>query len=604
MNINSLKSQEKFLIDSLYKIINSSQNDTTKIIAYCDLSKEYCGIDNDKAYILAKEALTQATKINNSKFIAQSFLRIGSTYDYKMMWDSALTYYIKSIHIYEDINDKSGIASCYQNIGVMYYYQNDFDKALEYYNNALNIRLALNEWKYVAKLYNNIGVIYRRQKKYADALFIYNKSLNLKRRLNDSKGISTAYMNIGMIYNYVGKYDSAIYYCQKSLDIDISRGDIHDIASNYQSLGKIYLDNKKFTEAKLYLNKSIDEALKINSNELLYNGYGYLSTCDTVLNDYKEAYAHNKKYDYYYNKVISEEKTLEIEKLQALYQSEKKDASIKILNGEKIAKEKEGKVLYSLLITITLLLTIIIVFYYRKRKDNQLLIQQKKEIIDKTETLKHQAAEIAMFKTQINPHFIFNAINAVQGFVIDNNKSDALEKLTDLSKLIRTTLNYSDKELIALKEECEFLKEYFKFEQLRCNIPISLNIHIASSIDASNVLIPPMIIQPFIENAVKHGLIPKKEAGNITIKIELDSNLKLLLINVIDDGIGIDFSNKNKSIKHYNSKGIDITINRIKSLFEKNNIHSVNYVIASEIRQNKIIKGTEIHITLPYLENF
>ena len=150
-----------------------------------------------------------------------------------------------------------------------------------------------------------------------------------------------------------------------------------------------------------------------------------------------------------------------------------------------------------------------------------LLTKQKQEIIDKTKILNEQAAQIAKLQTQMNPHFIFNAINSVQRFVLKEDKNKALDYLNDFARLMRMTLNNSDKELITLKEEKAFLTYYLKFEMLRYQDQFTYTIVNDEALDEDSVELPPMLVQPYVENAIKHGLISKEEEGVLKIKFEL-----------------------------------------------------------------------------------
>lgn len=605
----SVSAQEVNIIDSLNKTVNSTLIDTTRVKALCDLSKEYCGTDNDKALQLATKAKLLSEKINNKKFIAYSLLRVGAVYDYKSIWDTALVNYLNSLKIFDELKDKSGMASCYQNIGVMYYYQVNFDKALEFYNKALALRQATNEFNYIAKLYNNLGNVYRRQKKYPEALEIYRKSLALKEKQKDIKGIAACYLNIGTVYRYTENYDSSLAYMNKSMEMDKIIGSPHDSASNYITRGDLYLSMNKIPEAKADLLLGIKICQKIGAPDLVYNAYADLIVIDTILKDYKAALNDQYLLIKYKDEVINKEKVEKIEKLQALYQSEKKDSEIKVLNIDNENKQKQKETLYIIIGLIGVLFIISLVFYLLKRKDNILLTKQKQEIIDKTAMLNEQAAQIARLQTQMNPHFMFNALNAIQQFVVGKNMSQSLSYLNDFSRLMRITLNNSEKELIPLKDELAFLKLYIRFEELRFENKFDFNLSIDPVLDEECVVIAPMLIQPFIENAVKHGLLPKEEKGKLTVLFSLktETDKKYLSITITDDGIGRAASTelKKQHAALYESKAIKITEERILALCKKHDILVKNPVEIVDLKdaQNNAT-GTEIKLILPYLEEF
>jgi two-component system, LytTR family, sensor kinase len=606
---SSLSGQDIKTIDSLNKVINSSLPDTSRVKALCDLSKEYSGTDNDKALLLANKAKTLSEKTGDKKSLAYSLLRIGSVYDYKSVWDTALTNYLGSLKIFDELKDKSGMAGCYQNIGVMYYYQVNFEKALEYYNEALQLRMLTKELNYVAKLYNNIGTVYRRQKKYPEALDIYRKSLAIKEKQKDAKGISACYLNIGTVFRYTLNYDSSLAYMNKSLKMDSVIGSPHDNASNYVTRGDLFLSMNKIPEAKADLLLAIDICKKIDAPDLMYNAYADLIVVDTILKDFKAALNDQYLLIQYKDAVINKEKVQQIEKLQALYESEKKDSEIKVLNIDNENKLKTQKTLYIIISLVVLLLFVSLFFYFLKRKDNFLLTKQKQEIIDKSELLSAQASQIARLQSQMNPHFMFNALNAIQQFVVGKNMSQSLTYLNDFSRLMRITLNNSEKELILLKDELAFLKLYIRFEELRFENKFEFSITVDPSLDENCVTIAPMLIQPFIENAVKHGLLPKKEKGMLGVSFTtlIENDKKYLAVTIADNGIGRAASAelKKQSSSLHESKGMHITLERINALCQKYGPSSkTSFEIIDLLDEQKNPAGTKIKLILPYLEEF
>jgi LytS/YehU family sensor histidine kinase len=297
-----------------------------------------------------------------------------------------------------------------------------------------------------------------------------------------------------------------------------------------------------------------------------------------------------------------------IAEMQAQYDVEKRNNQIVILNEENVQRSKERNIFIGFSLLVGILLAVSIVAFINKRKANVLLTKQKQEIIDKTEIMNEQAAQIAKLQTQMNPHFIFNAINSVQRFVLKEDKNKALDYLNDFAKLMRMTLNNSDKELITLKEEKAFLTYYLKFEMLRYQDQFTYTIENDEALDEEIVELPPMLVQPYVENAIKHGLISKEEKGVLVIKFEFANidNAERLKIVIEDNGIGRQAAADLKigaAVEH-ESKGMEITANRIKAINKKYlNIYesAINIV---DLHENKKATGTRVEILLPYLDNF
>lgn len=199
-----------------------------------------------------------------------------------------------------------------------------------------------------------------------------------------------------------------------------------------------------------------------------------------------------------------------------------------------------------------------IVFSIYKLRVNFLIREQAEKM--ENERIKE---EMKALRAQMNPHFLFNAMNAIKGLIIDSNISKAAEYLTKFSSLLRKVLSNSEKQKINLVDELESLKLYIQLESLRlCSIFI-YNIHIDSSIHTDFIRIPPLILQPFVENAIWHGLLPKKsDAKNLNINIL--SNGDFLILEIIDNGVGRGSSKEQPKNLNKKPRGISITKRRIE----------------------------------------
>jgi hypothetical protein len=204
-----------------------------------------------------------------------------------------------------------------------------------------------------------------------------------------------------------------------------------------------------------------------------------------------------------------------------------------------------------------------------------------------------QQALLAM----MNPHFIFNVMNSIQHYINTNNAQEANEYLTNFAQLIRMNLDISSKQYIPLEEEITYLELYLSLEKLRFGDRLSYSITVAPDIDTDDILVPVMLLQPFIENALWHGILPKQGAGTITISIsKLPDNL--LSIIITDDGIGMPADmNENAQRKSHTSKGMKMTEQRM-ILLQKIAHRSLSLII-SDAFPNDENRGTRVEMTLP-----
>jgi len=197
-------------------------------------------------------------------------------------------------------------------------------------------------------------------------------------------------------------------------------------------------------------------------------------------------------------------------------------------------------------------------FWHRVRQI-QLEESQKTEVNKKMAELEMQA-----LRAQMNPHFIFNSLNSINRFIMKNESESASAYLSKFSKLIRLILNRSTAALVTLESELDTLSLYLELESLRFSGRFTFAIQVDSAIETAYTEIPPMLIQPYVENAIWHGLMQKEAGGNILISIEQQG--KQLICTVEDNGVGRRRAAelKSKSATHTKSRGMQITADRLK----------------------------------------
>ncbi|WP_443939522.1 ligand-binding sensor domain-containing protein [Pedobacter sp. MW01-1-1] len=239
---------------------------------------------------------------------------------------------------------------------------------------------------------------------------------------------------------------------------------------------------------------------------------------------------------------------------------------------------------------LSILILLVAYFFYRvavnitrKQKDKE---QEQLRIKNKVLVLEQQALQAMM-----NPHFVFNVMNSIQHFINTQNTASANKILTGFARLIRKNLEICTKSYISLEEELEYLNLYLKLEKNRFGDKLTYSFNIDDQIDTENTFIPSMLLQPYVENAIWHGIMPKESGGQIKINVKLVKEL-YLHIEIIDDGIGIDQSLKDKKETH-TSKGMQLTKERLNLLgqIEAKPIHL-------NVRQNAI-SGTTVSISIP-----
>ena len=230
-------------------------------------------------------------------------------------------------------------------------------------------------------------------------------------------------------------------------------------------------------------------------------------------------------------------------------------------------------------------------FRYRLNK-----IRMQHEIV----LQKHKASELEMqaLRAQMNPHFIFNSLNSINMFILENNKLQASEYLSKFSRLVRLILQNSQEALVPLERELEALQLYLELESLRFENKFEYKISVDDEVDTTVLKVPPLVIQPYAENAIWHGLMHKKEKGHL--EIELYQHEEVLFCKITDDGVGRKKAAelKSKSALTYKSAGMHITASRI-ALLQQRKQNEASISINDLVLPNGKPAGTEVLIKIP-----
>ena len=204
-----------------------------------------------------------------------------------------------------------------------------------------------------------------------------------------------------------------------------------------------------------------------------------------------------------------------------------------------------------------------------------------------------------MLRSQMNPHFLFNSLNSIKLYIINNEKKNAVYYLNKFSKLVRKILEASSLKEISLAEELETIELYMNIENIRFSNEINFDISIEDGIDTHAIKIPSLILQPFLENAIWHGLSSKEGDKSIHINVKKENDY-FTSISISDNGIGrkaAEIIKENKVLKR-KSIGIDITKERLAN-FSKDYENSFDFEIKDLYDENNNSSGTKIVIHIP-----
>lgn len=227
----------------------------------------------------------------------------------------------------------------------------------------------------------------------------------------------------------------------------------------------------------------------------------------------------------------------------------------------------------------------------------------EKEKIDAVKASYEGRLALLQLKTlsnQMNPHFIFNALNSIKSYLIMNDQKNAIFYLNQFSKLVRHILESLREDYISLREELDIIKIYMNLENMRFGYSIDFQLNIDPAVDTEEIRIPTLILQPFIENALIHGLLPKD--GERTLKIDVFKQNKDIIITIIDNGIGREASNQNKHEKVVIKKSIGLRIiNERLNLYNKKHDFLMKYDI-EDLKRQEVALGTKVRLVISEIE--
>ena len=201
-------------------------------------------------------------------------------------------------------------------------------------------------------------------------------------------------------------------------------------------------------------------------------------------------------------------------------------------------------------------------------------------------------------RAQINPHFIFNSLSSIQSFITSNDRVSALKYLSKFSRLTRNILESSIETNVVLADEIKMLNDYLELESLRFDNAFTYNINVGDNLETNLIEVPFMILQPFVENAIIHGLLPKKEGlKQLTLSFRMETDY--VHCKIEDNGIGREAASKKQHIhkKEKKSRGMEITLQRLKTI--NNDMTENNIEIIDKVDDNHNSLGTTIIIKIP-----
>ncbi|WP_040253573.1 tetratricopeptide repeat protein [Psychroserpens mesophilus] len=568
--------------DSIFKNLETHvTKDSTRVRHLINAANYVTYNDPNHAFSLVEEALKISSEINWTKGKAFGLRQMGVVYYSLSDNFNAMEAFQEALKTSSTMpNNKLFDASLYNNLGNIYADLKLFEKALTNYNKLLSIAKQSNRKEDQIRALVNIGTVQIEKNLVDEGIMNLDNALVLATEENNDFYIAAILNNLGMAYKAKKDYSKSTNHYKRALELSDQIKSKYTQATALNSLGKISILLEDYESAKTFSTKGLKVAQEIEAIEWQADAWETLNKVYEYDNDHIEALIAYKNHIKLRDSVISEEKIAELTRKEMQFKIEQQET---LANAE-ISRQKLIRNASLLGGSGLALASIISFILYRRKRD---AISQKKEAQFNT---KVADTELKALRAQMNPHFIFNSLNSINEYVSKNDIESATNYLTKFSKLMRETLEKSTESEILLEEDIQILKTYMDIENKRTNNNFTYSIIIDDAINPENTLIPPMILQPFVENSIIHGLGSFKKNGHITISYKKNENM--MICSVEDNGIGRKKSSELKANHNKQSLGMTITKNRIDILNKKRNTNgSVNIIDKTD--------GTKIEIKLP-----
>ncbi len=534
--------------------------------------------------------LKKAMDTKNEPAQADSYYNIGETFFNSGNFPKSEEYYTKAKKLYEKLNDKPNIEKATRRLAQSQEKQNKITPAISNYSMAAQVSYSER-----SKAVNSNDVARLSSPTPELKTEAIQNNINLSKKENEQGDLAESYSQLADVNLKQKDVSSAEENLNTAYKISKREAPQQALAIN-QKLADLYVENKNFEKAIEAKKKVLKEDfVKENSQEKV-NQIQELADIYIKKNDPKEAVGLLKNaYVIALDKGHTLEAQRSVKKLDSLYAiSGNVDASVQLYRDfleklpnlvskdrslvdnkvledteqriSQLEKEKELKdelirkknVFNYSLIGALILLTGLVIFIFRTLKKVQ---------------TKNKKIALQSLRREMNPHFIFNSLNSVNHFIATNNELEANQYLTKFSKLMRGVMENSTEDFIPFQQELDLLQNYLALEKTRFTDKFDYEIEVDESLNMQNLQVPGMLIQPFLENAVWHGLRYRTDKGFLKLSFEKsESHLKIL---IEDNGIGIEESKKQKTQhqKTREGRGMKNTLERIQllnDLYKKN----------------------------------
>ena len=647
LSVSGVKVVAQSEIDSLTTLLTKTPEGEAKMNLYGKICWRYIGISQlDIARQWADSMRMYATKLESKTGQFRAKYYYGTIARQEGNYKKALGYFNEYAQYSVSVGDSTRIARVMYQIGAVQLDIGNYDQSLKAYYRSLAIDRKANETYGAGITLNAIGIIHKETKKYKDAIREYLSALAIFDSIGAKSDKTDALVNLGNVYSELNDFEKAKQYYKEALAIDLQEDKKsgvainlanvafmfdkqkqydsalryhlmglaireklpvkEDLARSLTGVGYGYLQLKNYPMAEVYLNKAFAFTKPLNEKPVLIDIYEYLSRLNFEKGNLLKAYEYQQLRFLLKDSVLNEENNRQLNELQTKYETAEKDQKIILLSKENEVREKEAQRQSALknafiagLILVSLLV-ILVIYIFRQRLKNQFLLASKNEEI-KEVNFKRQLSDLEMkaLRAQINPHFLFNCMNSINKMILNGETENASQYLAKFSKLVRLILENAEGTSVSLESELALLESYIQLEELRFKGKIGYSISVDKSIEKDNTYLPSMVLQPFVENAIWHGLMHKESDQKGMINIDIKEEHDRLLCTIEDNGVGREKAQqlREKSVFKNKSMGMKITEERLRLLSQEGLEQLIRITDLKDALNHAL--GTRVEINIP-----
>ena len=514
-------------------------------------------------------------------------VNLGVLFNKSANFDASNKAFFRAIEYADSCGDLRLKSTSLNNIGENFKTLKDFAKCRQYAQEAIDVNIKIKRWIGVGINYELLQKCDLEEKLYDSAKSNLLRGLPYAVLSRDSSLIMQYYLGFGKLYAINSQTDSALYYLNYA--INESKRNDHPLNEYEGYMAQVhYLKNIGTNEKLSLLKKALRIASETKSLEKISNTAREMSFAYDEKNDRDSSAAFYKMYRTTADSLFSENNRRNVVIKETEWMVKRQEIENAHLKEFTQLQDKELAIKNGLLLAVllSLLLIIVVAFFIYKS------IQSSKR---NTESLlKQNIAETQMqvLRSQMNPHFIFNSLNSIDAFIQSNDKYNATIYLGKFAKLMRNVLDSSKQHIVTFSKDIETLKLYIEMEEQRSEKKFITELLIDEELMNSDYKVPPLIIQPFVENAIIHGLRNKSDNRGV-LCVNISKTDSQIVYTITDNGIGMAASSQIHAGKG-NSYGLEMSYERVK-LFNKEVAPSVQI---TDLYENKKATGTKIQVKL------